>query len=211
VWIRGILADSYGVPVESVRYRTGGLTAAGRREKVALGLPPSIDIAPIAPGETLSGLLAAGKVDAVYSPRAPEFYGNGSVRRLFTDTRTEEERYYADTGIFPIMHVIVIRRDVYEANRWLARELVTAFTAAKQVAYAELARTAALAVSLPFAGEEYERATSTMGSDYWSYGIEPNRHVLSAFGRYAAAQYLIGEPPAPESLFAAETTADVII
>jgi 4,5-dihydroxyphthalate decarboxylase len=211
VWIRGILADFYGVPVESVRYRTGGLNAPGRREKVALKLPPSIDIAPIAAGQTLSGLLAAGEIDAIYSPRAPQCHGNGSVRRLFTDTRAEEERYFAETRIFPVMHVIVIRRDVYEANRWLARELVTAFTAAKQIAYGELARTAALAVSLPFAREEYERATATMGSDYWAYGIEPNRHVLSAFGRYATAQHLIGKPPAPESLFAAETIEDVVI
>ena len=211
VWIRGILAEFYGVPVESVRYRTGGLNAPGRHEKVALDLPSSIDIAPIAPAETLSGLLAAGKIDAIYSPRAPECFGSSGIRRLFADTRTEEERYHAETGIFPIMHVIVIRRDVYEANRWLARELVKAFTAAKQIAYDELARGVALAVSLPFAREEYERTAATMGTDYWAYGIEPNRHVLSAFGRYATAQHLICEPPAPESLFAGETAEDVII
>ena len=109
------------------------------------------------------------------------------------------------------MHVIVIRRDVYDANRWLARELLKAFTAAKQVAYAELARTAALSVSLPFSAFEYERSVAAMGADYWSYGIEPNRHVLAAFGRYAAAQHLITSPPDPESLFAVETTEDVII
>lgn len=147
----------------------------------------------------------------MYSPRAPQCHGTGAIGRLFADTRAEEERYFAETGIFPIMHVIVIRRDVYQANRWLARELVTAFTAAKQAAYDELARTAALAVSLPFAREEYERATAAMGADYWAYGIEPNRRVLSAFGRYATAQHLIRESPAPESLFALETAEDVII
>src|SRR5215472_14232760 len=85
VWIRGILAQHYGVPVTSVRYRTGGLNAPGRHEKVALSLPPSIDIAPIPPGATLSGLLAAGDIDAVYSPRSPQSFGTGSVRRLFAD------------------------------------------------------------------------------------------------------------------------------
>jgi 4,5-dihydroxyphthalate decarboxylase len=211
VWIRGILADHYGVPVESVRYRTGGLDAPGRHEKVPLSLPSSIDISPIPDGQTLSDLLARGEIDAIYSPRAPRSYRTGGVRRLFADTRAEEERFFADTGIFPIMHVVVIRRDVYEANRWLPRELLKAFTAAKQIAYEELARTAALSVSLPFAREEYEAATALMGTDYWAYGVAPNRHVLRAFARYAAAQHLIRRLPAPQDLFAAELHEDFII
>jgi 4,5-dihydroxyphthalate decarboxylase len=231
VWIRGILADHYGVPVESVRYRTGGLNAPGRHEKVPLAFPPGIDIAPIADGKTLSAMLAAGEIDAIYSPRAPvssgpvssgpvssgpvssgtASLGTGNVTRLFEDSRAEEERYFAATGIFPIMHVIVIRRPVYEANRWLARELLKSFTAAKRIAYEDLARTAALAISLPFAREEFERAVAVMGSDYWSYGVEPNRHVLAAFARYAAAQHLVTEAQDPESLFAPETLDEVVI
>jgi len=211
VWIRGILAEHYGVPVESARYRTGGLDAPGRHEKVALSLPDSIDIAPVPAGQTLSGLLASGEIDAVYSPRSPRSSGTGSVRRLFTNTRAEEERYFARTGIFPIMHVVVIRRDVYEANRWLPRELFKAFTAAKRIAYDDLTRTAALAVSLPFAREEYEAAVTAMGADYWAYGIEPNRPVLETFARYAAAQHLIANAPAPEDLFTPELLEDVII
>jgi len=211
VWIRGILAEHYGVPVESARYRTGGLDAPGRHEKVALSLPDSIDIAPAPAGQTLSGLLASGEIDAVYSPRAPRSSGSGSVRRLFSDSRAEELGYFARTGIFPIMHVVVIRRDVYEANRWLPRELFKAFTAAKRIAYDELTRTAALAVSLPFAREEYEAAVAAMGADYWAYGIEPNRPVLETFARYAAAQHLIANVPAPEDLFTSELREDVII
>jgi 4,5-dihydroxyphthalate decarboxylase len=211
VWIRGILDEHYGVPVESVRYRTGGLNAPGRHEKVSLAFPPGIDIAPIADGKTLSAMLAAGEIDAIYSPRAPDSLGTGNVTRLFADTRAEEERYFAATGIFPIMHVIVIRRAVYDANRWLARELLKSFTAAKRVAYQDLARTAALAISLPFAREEYEHAVAVMGPDYWSYGVEPNRPVLTAFARYAAAQHLVTQAPAPESLFAPETLDEVVI
>ncbi len=211
VWIRGILAEHYGVPVASVRYRTGGLNAPGRHEKFAITLPPEIDIAPIPSGRTLSGMLAAGELDAVYSPRAPESFGAGSVRRLFADTRAEEERYFAATGIFPIMHVIVLHRRVYENNRWLARELLKSFTTAKQLAYEELARTAALRVSLPFAREEYEQTVATMGADYWAYGIEANRAVLSTFLRYAAEQHLIGEVPGTDSLFAPETGAEFVI
>jgi 4,5-dihydroxyphthalate decarboxylase len=211
VWIRGILADHYGVPVESVRYRTGGLDAPGRHEKVALSLPATIDISPVPADQTLSDLLSAGEIDAIYSPRAPRSYGTGSVRRLFADTRAEEERYFGETGIFPIMHVVVIRRDVYEANRWLPRELLKAFAAAKRIAYDELARTAALSISLPFAREEHEAAMALMGADYWAYGITPNHHVLRTFARYAAAQHLTTELPVPQDLFAEELREDFII
>jgi 4,5-dihydroxyphthalate decarboxylase len=218
VWIRGILAEHYGVPAASVRYRTGGLNSPGRHEKFTVTLPPEIDIAPIPAGRTLSAMLADGELDAVYSPRAPASFnagtGNantGSVGRLFADTRAEEERYFAATGIFPVMHVIVIHRRVYEGNRWLARELLKSFTAAKQLAYEELARTVALSASLPFVREEYERTVATMGADYWAYGIEANQAVLSTFARYAAEQHLIAEAPEPGLLFAPETREEFII
>ena len=211
VWIRGILADHYGVPVASVKYRTGGLNTAGRHEKFSLKLPPEIDIAAVAEGQTLSGLLAAGELDAVYSPRAPESFSGSSVRRLFDDSRAEEERYYSETGIFPIMHVLVIHRRVYESNRWIARELLKAFTAAKDMAFAELRRTVALSISLPWVREEFESTVERMGPDFWAYGIEANRTVLSSFIRYAHAQGLIDTTPEPEDLFAPETGEQFII
>jgi 4,5-dihydroxyphthalate decarboxylase len=211
VWIRGILADHYGLPVESVKYRTGGLNTPGRHEKFSVNLPPQIDIAPVAEGQTLSGLLAAGEIDAIYSPRAPESFGGPSVRRLFDDSRAEEERYYSETGIFPIMHVLVIHRRVYESNRWIARELLKAFTAAKDIAFAELRRTVALSISLPWVREEFESTVERMGPDFWAYGIEPNRTVLSSFIRYAHAQGLIDTTPEPEDLFAPETGEQFII
>ena len=211
VWIRGILADHYGLPVESVKYRTGGLNTPGRHEKFSVNLPPQIDIAPVAEGQTLSGLLAAGEIDAIYSPRAPESFGGPSVRRLFDDSRAEEERYYSETGIFPIMHVLVIHRRVYESNRWIAREMVKAFTAAKDIAFAELRRTVALSISLPWVREEFESTVDRMGSDFWAYGIEANRTVLSSFIRYAHAQGLIDTTPEPEDLFAPETGEQFII
>ena len=211
VWIRGILADHYGLPVESVKYRTGGLNTPGRHEKFSVNLPPQIDIAPVAEGQTLSGLLAAGEIDAIYSPRAPESFGGPSVRRLFDDSRAEEERYYSETGIFPIMHVLVIHRRVYESNRWIARELLKAFTAAKDIAFAELRRTVALSISLPWVREEFESTVDRMGPDFWAYGIEANRTVLSSFIRYAHAQGLIDTTPEPEDLFAPETGEQFII
>lgn len=95
--------------------------------------------------------------------------------------------------------------------RWLARELLKAFTAAKRIAYVNLARTAALAVTVPFAREEYERTAAIMGADFWPYGMEPNRQVLMTFARYATTQHLVIEPPAPEVVFARETLEEVII
>jgi 4,5-dihydroxyphthalate decarboxylase len=211
VWIRGILAEHYGVPVTSVRYRTGGLNQAGRKEKVALRLPPEIDLAPAPAGRNLSELLAEGQLDAIYTPRAPDSFVAGPVRRLFDDTRAEEERYFELSRIFPIMHVVVIHRRVYEQNRWLAQELLKAFTAAKEIAYAQLARTVALSVSLPFIREDYERTVARMGADYWAYGVEANRHVLDTFCRYAVEQGLAGRQPDVASLFAPETTDQFII
>ena len=134
-------------PSSQSAYRTGGLDAPGRHEKVALS-PAGVDRHRACPGRTepCPACSPRASVDATSTRRGRRGrLGTGSVRRLFADTRAEEERYFAATGIFPIMHVIVIRRDVYEANRWLPRELFKAFTAAKRVAYDDLTRTAALA------------------------------------------------------------------
>jgi 4,5-dihydroxyphthalate decarboxylase len=212
VWIRGILQEYHGLASNSVRYRTGGLNGQGRREKIPLKLPAEIDIEQIPADRTLSDLLAAGEIDAIYSPRAPASFalGNG-VRRLFSDSRERERQYFRDSGIFPIMHVLVMRRAVYEAHRWLARSLTKAFGQAKELAYQELARTVALAVTLPWVREEYEESVSLLGEDFWSYGLDANRHAIETFVRYANEQGMLSRPPRPDELFAQETLHSVII
>jgi 4,5-dihydroxyphthalate decarboxylase len=206
VWIRGMLAEHYGVPVNSVSYRTGGIHDAGRIEKVDLSLSPDIDITPIPIDRTLSEMIATGELDALYTPRAPQsFYDEGSVRRLFVDPRAEERRYFETTGIFPIMHTIVIRRDIYEANRWLASSLMKAFIAAKRMAYEDLRRTAALSITLPWVIDEYEATVALLGRDYWSYGLPANIETLKTFLGYSHGQSLIPELLAPADLFAPET------
>jgi 4,5-dihydroxyphthalate decarboxylase len=212
VWIRGILEEYYGLPFRSVRYRTGGLNEPGRREKIPLKLPADIDIEPIPEDRTLSGMLAAGEIDAIYSPRAPDSFALGnSVRRLFGDSRERERQYFLDSRIFPIMHVLVMRRPLYEANPWLARSLVKAFGQAKDLAYRELTRTAALAVTLPWVREEYEESVGLLGEDFWSYGLDANRHVIETFVRYSHRQGLLSRQPEPDELFAQETLRTVII
>lgn len=211
VWIRGILQEYHGVPARSVRYRTGGLNEPGREEKIRLDLPPDIDVAPIPPGETLAGLLARGELDAIYSPRAPVAPDGAGIRRLFADPRAAEQEYYRASGIFPVMHVVVIQRRLYEANRWLAQSLAKAFSQSKELAYADLRRTAALAVTLPWVREEYQATVGLLGEDFWSYGLDANRHGLETFIRYAGEQGMISRPPAPAELFAPETLHSVII
>ncbi|GAA3886507.1 ABC transporter substrate-binding protein [Leifsonia kafniensis] len=212
VWIRGFLAEDYGVPVDSVAYRTGGLHSPGRHEKIAI-TPPGIDIAPIAEGRTLAEMLVSGEIDALHTPRVPQPYldGNPKVRRLWENTEEEELAYFQRTGIFPIMHVVVIRRDVYEANRWMASSLVKAFTAAKQLVTDRAEETAALSSMLPFSYLAARKAREVMGDDYWSYGLEPNRATLAAFLRYSYDQGLITKHYEPEDLFAPETLTSFVI
>jgi 4,5-dihydroxyphthalate decarboxylase len=207
VWIRGILAEHHGVPVNSVRYRTGGLHETGRVEKVKLELPADIDVAPIGPDQTLAGMLVDGEIDALYSPRTPAPFAQGrpEVRRLFPNFREVEAAYFAKTGIFPIMHVIVLRRDVYEANRWLARSLVKAFEAARVDALRGIDETAALRYMLPWLADEVARTREVLGADYWTYGAVANRLDLLTLADYSHDQGLAVRRFRVDQLFAPET------
>jgi 4,5-dihydroxyphthalate decarboxylase len=213
VWIRGILAEHYGVPVESVRYRTGGQHQPGRVAKVAHDVPPGIDIAPIPPDRTLADMLVTGEIDALYTPRTPLPFAQGraEVRRLFPDVRAEEERYFRQTGIFPVMHVVVLRRDVYEARPWLAQSLFKAFEEARQLAAARLAETAASRDMLPWLYAEAERTRELMGPSWWSYGLAGNEEGLAVFLRYTSEQGLVGRVFEPAELFAPETRESYVI
>jgi 4,5-dihydroxyphthalate decarboxylase len=207
VWIRGILADEHGVPVESVRYVTGGLEQPGRAEKLRLDLPAGIEVRPIAAHETLSAMLGRGEIDALYTARAPSTFtdGSGRVRRLFADFAAVERDYFRRTRIFPIMHTVVIRRDVYARHPWVAQSLVSAFTRAQRLAYDELDHTAALTTMLPWLVAHLDETRREMGSEFWPYGVAPNRETLATFLRYSHAQGLSRRRLEPEALFAPET------
>jgi 4,5-dihydroxyphthalate decarboxylase len=207
VWIRGILSDDYGVAVRSVRYVTGGLEQPGRGEKLGLRLPPDIRVEPIAAGDTLSAMLAGGAIDALYTARTPSSFadGSGRVRRLFADFPAVERAYFQRTRIFPIMHTVVIRRELYQGHRWIAQSLTKAFVAAQRLAYEELAQTAALKVMLPWLPAHLEATRQEMGDDFWPYGLSRNRDALATFLRYSHEQGLAARPLSPEELFAPET------
>jgi 4,5-dihydroxyphthalate decarboxylase len=207
VWIRGILAERHALPVESVRYRTGGLHEPGRTDKIAHSPPLGVEIEPVPPGRTLAGMLAEGEIDALYSPRTPRPFAAGDPRvaRLFADPRAQEEKYYAATGIFPIMHVIVLRRDVYQRRPWLARSLQAAFEEARTLTMARMAETAATRYLVPWLYADLERTQQVMGADFWTYGLGPeNDHTLRTFLRYSHEQGLASRLFEPADLFAAE-------
>src|ERR1035441_1664129 len=215
VWIRGILADFHNVPVNSVRYMTGGLHQPGREEKTAIPvLPEGIEIAGCPEGRTLSEMLVSGEIDALYTPRVPRPFldHDPHVRRLFPDVREVEENYYRLTQIFPIMHVIVIRREVYQRNRWLASSLAKAFAQARDLAFRGLDETASLPFVLPWVYDEIGRVQALMGEDYWSYGLnDANVLALTTFLRYAREQGLARDEIEPRDLFAPETLASLTI
>ena len=207
VWIRGILQDEHGVPVESCEYYTGGMEEPGREEKLKLDLPPGIRVRHIGPDKTLSQMLADGEIDALESPRMPSTLHThpDRVKRLFENYVDVERAYYRKTKLFPVMHTIAIRRDLYEANPWIAMSLYKAFVQAQKIAYEELYETAALRTMLPWMIAEIEEVRRDMGHDWWPYGYEPNRLALDTFLRYHHEQGLSKHRLQATELFAPET------
>jgi 4,5-dihydroxyphthalate decarboxylase len=216
VWIRGILAEHHVVPVDSVRYLTGGQETPGRIEKVTLkeaSQGGAVRVERIPAGSTLSRMLADGEIDALYTPRIPRPFveRDPRVRRLFPDVVAAEKEYFAATGIFPMMHVVVVRRDVYDRFPWVAQSLYKAFVRAKQDAYERLYDSSALRVMVPWLNQHVEEARDLLGTDYWSYGLDANRDALSTFLRYHHEQGLSPRRLAPDELFAPESTESAVI
>jgi 4,5-dihydroxyphthalate decarboxylase len=213
VWIRGIMSDEYGVKVDDVTYYAGGEEEPNRPEKLPLDLPPNIRVNRIGPTQTLSAMIDSGEIDALYTARKPSSYTGpkGRVRRLFENYAEVERAYFQKTGIFPIMHTIVIRREVYEANRWIAQSLYKAFAESQMRMYRDLEETAAHKVMLPWLSAHVEEARSIMGDDYWSYGFRPNREVLDTFLRYSYEQRLSKRRLRPEDIFVPETMENFVI
>ena len=211
VWIRGILSDEYGVKVDDVTYFTGGEENPNREEKLKLDLPANIKVEPIGPGKTLAAMLRDGEIDALYTARKPSTYDGKQRRRLFEDYVPVERAYFRKTGIFPIMHTVAIRREVYETNRWIAQSLFKAFSEAQRRTYEDLRETAALKAMLPWLHAHVEEARREMGDDYWAYGFKPNRATLETFLRYHLEQGLSKRLLTPEEIFVPETMEAFVI
>lgn len=208
VWTRGLLTHDAGVDLRDVTWRTGGLEQPGREERQALVTPDWLSIEPIPSDTTLNAALLAGEIDAIMAPRVPSIFrrpDGGGIRRLFPDYREREKEYFARTGIFPLMHMVVVRREIFEQHPWIAASLLKALSQAKSVATEGLADLPALRYTMPFLLAALEEQQEVFGADPWPYGIEPNRVALETFRAYLVEQGLVAEAPTVEELFAPST------
>lgn len=203
LWVRGILEDEYGVKPTDMEWLTGGIEHGGRHEKVAFDPPQGLKIGPIPDDRTLSAMLGSGEIDALVAPRAPScFTGKAPhVGRLFADHRAAERAYFAKTGIFPIMHLVGIRKELVDAMPWLPASVYKAFVQAKAAAEAWLDEVAALTVTLPWITAELEATRAVMGPDFWPYGLDANLKTLDAVTRYSHDQGLSARRVKPAELF----------
>jgi 4,5-dihydroxyphthalate decarboxylase len=203
VWARALLDDDYGVGRGDVTWVRGGLEQPGRVEKIALSLPPEIRLQDAPADTTLSAMLEAGEIDGIVAPRAPAAFerGDPGYAWLFTDPAEAAAEYFRRTRIFPIMHVLGLRRGIAEQHPWLPGALLKAFEQSKQLALAKLTDVSATKVTMPFVEEQLRRVRALMGQDFWSYGVEANRHVLETFLRHHHTQGLSPRQLAVEELF----------
>jgi 4,5-dihydroxyphthalate decarboxylase len=199
IYVRGLLQHEYGVDLGRIDWVQAGVREPGRMEKIALHLPPGIKLTP-ARDKSLSGMLASGEIDAAVSAREP-----ANAKRLFEDYQGLELAYWKKTRIFPIMHVVVLRRDTYERNRWVAMNLMQAFEAAKRRSLARAVEVSVSHLPLPWVADNALRWRDLAGEDFWPYGVEANRATLDAYLQYAFEQGICRRRLAIEELFAPET------
>jgi 4,5-dihydroxyphthalate decarboxylase len=198
LYVRGLLQHEYGVDLARINWYQAGLREPGRVEKVELKLPQGLRISAL-PDRTLLDLLARGELDAVISARALD------APRLFEDYRAAEAAYWKKTRIFPIMHVLVLRREVYERDRWIAMNLLKAFEEAKRASLARVSEFGLSHLPLPWVPDHVRQWREVAGEDFWPYGVAPNRPTLEAFLQYGFEQGVCRRRLSVEELFAPET------
>jgi 4,5-dihydroxyphthalate decarboxylase len=200
VWIRGHLVHQYGVDLSTIRWVEGAINETGRHgDPSAPALLKPARIEHDEQGRSLRDLLAAGEIDAIAGSQRP--LPHPDIAPLFPDSRAVERAYYRATRIFPIMHLIVIRRDVYEQNPWIGHSLYKALVEAKAKALTRLRKTGAHPYMLPWVHHDIEEINDVFGGDPFPYGIEPNRPTLEALVRYMAEQHFIPQPIPVNELF----------
>jgi 4,5-dihydroxyphthalate decarboxylase len=197
LWVRGILREQHGLDTRAIRWRIGA-------ERIAIALPEGFDVAPL--GGDPEQALREGAVDALITPRPPAPHPR--VARLFPDHPAAERAWFAQTGFFPIMHCLALRRDVAEAHPWLPVELFRAFAAARRLSLEELRLSNVLRVSLPWIAAAMEEQERAMGGDVWPYGFARNRAEIAAMIRFARADGLAPREIAPEDLFHPSTLGE---
>jgi 4,5-dihydroxyphthalate decarboxylase len=206
VWLRGLFQHEYGIAPQEIYWVQAGEEEPGRKDRVDFEMPAGVRLESKT-DRTLNQMIDSGEIDAMMSPRMPTCFVNGStrVRRLFPNYKEAEIEYFRKTRLFPIMHVIVIRRAIYDAHPWVAETLYKAFCRAKDLCMSELYDTNVLRVSLPWTATEYEETRDLMTADYWPYGLGPNRANLETLHAYLYEQGIIEQKLILDELFARET------
>jgi len=203
VWARALLSDDYGVKPSDVTWVRGGIDQPGRPEKIKLQLPADVNMIDAPADTTISDMLDRGEIEGFMAPRAPfgAARANPDIGWLFDDPTAVAKDYYKRTAIFPIMHVVGLRKALAQQHPWLAGALLKAFEHSKAAALAKLEDTSATKVTLPFVEEQLKAARETLGADYWAYGVPANRPTLEAFTRHHHAQGLSARHVAVDELF----------
>jgi 4,5-dihydroxyphthalate decarboxylase len=202
-----MLAHQIGLRSEQITWYQGGVDEPGRTEPVEVDLPAGIELTVIR-DRALGEMLLRGELDALISARPPRALTDqpSAVRRLIDDYAAVEADFFRETGIFPIMHVVAIRRDAFDAHRWIARNLLEAFEEAKNRSLVRLLEQTVPHVPLPWGPLQARAAQALLGEDFWPYGIESNRATLEAFLEYAFEQGVCRRRLACEELFPLEVT-----
>ncbi|MBS0536663.1 MAG: ABC transporter substrate-binding protein [Proteobacteria bacterium] len=202
VWARAILEDDYGVRPSNIHWVRGGITDADRPEKIKITLPNDVHLEDAPAGKSISALLAEGAIDGFIAPRPPALPRNApNVGWLFPDPVAAAQDYFRRTGIFPIMHILGLRRSIAEQHPWLPAALFKAFSESKDVSLELLTDPSASKVTLPFMEERVAEARATMGDDFWSYGLAANRKTLEIFLKHHHSQGLSSRLVSPDELF----------
>lgn len=203
VWARAILADDFGVQPRDIQWVRGGIDTPGRPEKIKLQLPADVRLENAPEGSTISDMLDRGEIDGFIAPRPPSGTAlqNPHVGWLFDDPTVAAKDYFRRTGIFPIMHVVGVRKELAAQHPWLPGAVFKAFNQAKAHALDQLADTSATKVTLPFVEEQLKSARETMGADYWAYGVDASRRTLEAFVRHHHAQGLSARLMSVDEIF----------
>ena len=198
-WMRGILQNDYGVDLSKIDWRTG-------RPEAPLNLPPQMKVSLLPEGKMLPDRLEAGEIDALIHPRIPDKFRNHDfIKPMFPNARQLEVEYFQKTGVFPILHLVVIKRELYEKHPWVASSLMRAFVQARDICYRDLAETLeGIRYTVPWLDAHVQDVRQQLGgADFWPYGLKRNRQTLEMYVRYMQQQHFIEGPIAVEELFAA--------
>ena len=202
VYTRGWLQHDAGVPLTEIHWHQAGTEQPGRTEKVELNLPKGLKLTRVT-DKSLSAMLAAGELDCIMTARPPSCFTrkHPDIARLFPDFQNEEIRQFEQTGVYPIMHIIAVKRSILKQHPWVARNLYNAFEESKERSLERLTDMSVSRYPVPWLPDHVKKLQDKFGADLYPYGIEANRPTLETFLRYAYEQGIARRHAKPEELF----------